>query len=124
LTINILGLAIGMASSILILLWVRNELSYDRWHRHAGQIYRINTSASGFSTAVAPAGMTQGSQAAMPVIKNTARLIGPRTSLFSAGERRFDESRIFYADSTFLDVFSFPLVRGDARTALKSLRSE
>jgi len=118
-SINILGLAIGMASSILILLWVRNELSYDRWHKHAGQIYRINTGASGFSTAVAPAGMTQGFQAVMPVIKNAARLIGPRNSLLSAGERRFDESRIFYADSTFLEFFSFPLVKGDVRTALQ-----
>jgi putative ABC transport system permease protein len=40
-TINILGLAIGLASSILILLWVQNELSYDKFHENAGQIYRI-----------------------------------------------------------------------------------
>lgn len=117
--INISGLAIGMASSILILLWVQNELSYDRWHRHAGQIYRINTATSDFKTAVAPAGMTQGFQSAMPVIKNTVRMVGPRSSLFSAGDRRFEESRIFYADSTFLEVFSFPLVKGDVRTALQ-----
>ncbi len=117
--INISGLAIGMASSVLILLWVRSELSYDRWHRHAGQIYRINTAAGDFKTAVAPAGMTQGFQSAMPVIKNTVRMVGPRNLLFSVGDRKFEENRIFYADSTFLDVFSFPLVNGDARTALQ-----
>src|SRR5258708_34884778 len=117
--INISGLAIGMASSVLTVLWVRSELSYDRWHRHAGQIYRINTAAGDFKTAVAPAGMTQGFQSAMPVIKNTVRMVGPRNLLFSVGERKFEEDRIFYADSTFLDVFCFPLVNGDARTALQ-----
>src|SRR5260221_184607 len=117
--INISGLAIGMAFSVLILLWVRSELSYDRLHGHAGQIYRINTAAGDFKTAVAPAGMTQVFQSAMPVIKNTVRMVGPRNLLFSVGDRKFEENRIFYADSTFLDVFSFPLVNGDARTALQ-----
>jgi hypothetical protein len=116
--INISGLAIGMASSILILLWVQNELSYDRWHKHAKQIYRINSAADNFSTAVAAAGMTQAYQAAMPQIKNTVRLAGPRGGLFTIGEKKFNESRVFYVDSTFLDVFSFPLVAGDVKTAL------
>ena len=51
--INISGLAIGMASSILILLWVRNELSYDRWHQHADRIYRITTASDNSRWAVA-----------------------------------------------------------------------
>ena len=46
--INISGLAIGMAASILILLWVQNELSYDKFHKNAGQIYRITADASGY----------------------------------------------------------------------------
>jgi predicted permease len=117
--INISGLAIGMASSILILLWVQNELSYDRWHRHADQIYRITLASGDFKGAVAPAGMTQGYQSAIPAIKNTVRLAGPRNLLFSVGDRRFEENRAFYADSTFLDVFSFRLVKGDARIALQ-----
>ncbi|HEY4205879.1 MAG TPA: ABC transporter permease [Puia sp.] len=116
--INISGLAIGMASSILILLWVQNELSYDRWHKHATQIYRINSAADNFSTAVAAAGMPKAYQAAMPQIKNTVRLAGPRSSLFSMGDKKFNENRVFYVDSTFLDIFSFPLVKGDVRTAL------
>jgi ABC-type antimicrobial peptide transport system permease subunit len=117
--INISGLAIGMASSILILLWVRHELSYDRWHKHAEQIYRITMSSGDFKAAVAPAALTPGFQSVMPVIKNTVRLSGPRTVLLSVGDRKFEENRIFYADSTFLNVFSFPLVQGDARTALQ-----
>src|SRR5581483_9321549 len=110
--------AIGMASSILILLWVQNELSYDRFHKNAEQIYRITSNAGDFRTAVATAGMTQGFQSVLPVIKNTVRLTKPTTALLAAGDRKFEEHRIFYADSTFLDVFSFPLVKGDVRTAL------
>ncbi|MBN9381968.1 MAG: ABC transporter permease [Chitinophagaceae bacterium] len=117
--INIAGLAIGMASGILILLWVQHELSYDRWHEHAGQIYRLTSSAGDFDAAVSPPGATGGFQSEIPVIKNTVRLDGPRTALFEAGEHKFEETRIFYADSTFLDIFSFPLVKGDVRTALR-----
>jgi len=117
--INISGLAIGMASSILILLWVQNELSFDKFHTNAGQIYRITADASGFKAAVNPAGMPAGLQAVMPVIKNTVRLSHIESALFDAGgDRKFEEKRIFYADSTFLEVFSFPLLEGNRKTAL------
>lgn len=117
--INISGLAIGMASSILILLWVQHELSYDKWHKHAAQLYRINSAAGDFKTAVSPSGMTAGMQSVMPEIRNTVRMAGPRHSLFSVGDRKFEENKVYYADSTFLEMFSFPLVKGDARTALQ-----
>lgn len=117
--INISGLAIGMASSILILLWVQHELSYDKWHKQAAQLYRINSSAGDFKTAVSSAGMTEGFQSVMPAIRNTVRMAGPRNFLLSVGDRKFEESKVFYADSTFLELFSFPLVKGDARTALQ-----
>src|SRR5260370_34673839 len=83
--INISGLAIGMASSIFILLWVQNELSYDRFHRNADQVYRITCNAGDFKAAVNPAGMPAGIQAEMPVIKNTVRLSHISTSSFEAG---------------------------------------
>ena len=118
-TINIAGLAIGMASSILILLWVQHELSFDRFHTNADQIYRITCDASGFKAAVNPAGMPSGLQAAIPEVKNTVRLSHQVTTLFDAGnDRKFEEKNGFYADSTLLDVFSFPLVEGDRKTAL------
>jgi predicted permease len=117
--INISGLAIGMASSILILLWVQHELSYDRFHKNAGRIYRLNSNLDKFVTAVSPSAAAEGFQAALPAVQNTVRVDGPRLVLFEAGTRKFEEKRFFYADSTFLQVFSFPLVKGDARTALQ-----
>src|ERR1700676_163756 len=117
--INISGLAIGMASSILILLWVQNELSYDRFHKNADQIYRITVYASDFKAAVNPAGMPAGLQAEMPQIKNTVRLSHISTNLFEVGNHKFEEKRVFYADSTFLQVFSFPLIQGDPKSAMQ-----
>jgi ABC-type antimicrobial peptide transport system permease subunit len=120
-TINILGLAIGMTCSILILLWVQNELSYDRFHVNANQIYRITCNAGEFKAAVNPAGMPAGLKAEIPVIKNFVRLSSPSVNLFEVGNRKFEEKRVFYADSTFPEVFTFPLVKGDAKTALQHI---
>src|SRR5450432_1315771 len=117
--LNISGLAIGMACSILILLWVQNELSYDRFHANASQLYRLTCSAGEFKAAVSPAGMAAGLQSEMPEIKATVRLSKPSTRLLEAGTRKFEENRIFYADSNFLQVFSFPLIKGNANTALQ-----
>jgi ABC-type antimicrobial peptide transport system permease subunit len=120
--INISGLAIGLASSILILLWVQNELSYDKFHKNAGQIYRINNDFGDTKTATSSAGMPAGLKAEMPVIKNTVRLQpGYPSILFETGNKKFQEERVFYADPSFMDVFSFPLVRGDRATALKQV---
>jgi len=116
--INIFGLAIGMASSILILLWVQNELSYDRFNGHADRTYRIVADASGFKAAVNCAGMPAGLQTEMPVISNTVRLSHQNTALFEVGTQKFIEKQGFYVDSTFFEVFSYRLIKGNAHTAL------
>lgn len=116
--LNIAGLAIGMACSIFILLWVQDELSYDRFHANAAQLYRLTCSAGDFKAAVSAAGMAEGLQSDMPEIKAAVRLSKPSTNLLSTDEKRFEEKHVFYADSNFLQVFSFPLVKGNARTAL------
>ena len=117
--INILGLTIGMASSLLILLWVRNELSYDRFNAHADRIYRITADASGFKVAVNPPWMPAALQAAMPEIRSVVRVSHLPSVLLSVGTREFQESGVFYADSNFLQFFSYPLVAGDPKTALR-----
>ncbi|MEJ7680654.1 MAG: ABC transporter permease [Segetibacter sp.] len=104
--LNITGLAIGMACSILILLWVQNELSYDRFHANADQLYRLTDNVGDFAAAVSPAGMAAGLQSEMPEIKTTLRLSKPYTSLFESGTSKFEEKRVFYARFKFSpDVF-------------------
>ena len=117
--INISGLAIGMACSIFILLWVQNELSYDRFHKNATEIYRITADAGDFKAAVNCAGMPAELKAKMPVVKNYVRLSHPSTNVFEAGIKKFEEKRVFYADATFLQVFSFRLVKGNPETAMQ-----
>lgn len=117
--LNISGLAIGMASSILILLWSQNELSYDRFHKNAGQIYRIVGDFGDLKAAVNTEAMPAALKAQLPVVKDYARISLGSTVLFEAGDRKFEEKRVFYADPGFMDVFSFPLVQGDRDEALK-----
>lgn len=116
--INIAGLAIGMACSIFILLWVQNELSYDRFHANREGIYRVTCNAGDFKAAVNPAGMPALMKAAIPEISQTARLTKPATHVLEKGEKKFEEKGIFYADSTFFKIFSFPLIQGNQETAL------
>lgn len=118
--LNIAGLSIGMACSILILLWVQNELSYDRFHSKADQLFRLTCNANDFKAAVSPAGLGRGLQQQMPEIEATVRLSKPVTSLFEAGEKKFEEKNVFFADSNFLQVFTFPLLKGNKETALKN----
>ncbi len=117
--INITGLAIGLASSILILLWVQNELSYDKFHKNAGQIYRIASDFGDSKSAANSAGMPAGLMGEMPVVKNTVRIRPANTTLLQTGNRKFEEDGVFYADGSFMDVFSYSLVKGDRATALK-----
>src|SRR5258708_28114997 len=118
--INISGLAIGFASSIMILLWVQNELSYDKFHKNAAQIYRIACDFGDSKTIGTPAGMPAALKAEMPVIKNTVRLYYAWSSiLMETGNKKFEEKHAWYADPSFLDMFSYPLVEGDRRTALR-----
>ena len=119
--INITGLAIGLASSILIFLWVQNELSYDKFHKNAGQIYRISCNLVDSKTVGTPAGMPGGLQSELPVITNTVRIQPANTTLLETGNKKFEEERVFYADASFMDVFSYPLVKGDRATALKQV---
>ncbi|MGF6846575.1 putative ABC transport system permease protein [Chitinophaga sp. W3I9] len=112
-TINIAGLAIGMACSIFILLWVQHELSYDKFHKNAGTIYRLT---AGGATNSGP--MVPELKARIPAIKNFVRFSQPTPTVFETGTKKFEEKAVFYADSSLLQVFSFPLLNGNAETAL------
>jgi predicted permease len=116
--INILGLAIGMTCSIFILLWVQHELSYDKSHPGADRMYRLVAEASGFKAAVSPAAMPRELKAKMPEIKDVVRISQQRGHVFEIGNQKYEETHLIYADSNFLQMFSFPLLKGDSKTAL------
>ena len=120
--INILGLAIGMTCCVLIALYVWDEVTYDRFHENAERIYRLRIEryASGGEselTATASGPMAPAILQDFPQVEQAAR-ISQRTYLVEQGDRRFYEEDFFWADSSFFEVFSFPLLRGNPATAL------
>lgn len=116
--INIAGLAIGMAICVLILLWVQDELSYDRFHENADNIYRISMNDKNYgvvwpvvSIPVGPA-LKDG----YPEIKDAVRW-RDFSNLVTRDEKKFDVIGA-YADPSFFNIFSFPFIQGNPLTAL------
>ncbi len=124
--INVAGLAIGMACCILILLWVRDELSFDMFHPEAERIYRVvqeqRFSGSTQQVAVVAAPLAPALANDYPEVEIAVR-VRPRPHLVSFGEKKFFGERIAYADSNVFKLFGFPLLRGDPETALATPRS-
>jgi len=120
--INITGLSICISVSILLFIWIRDELSYDRFHNNADRIYRLgwNVSAPGDDFEAAsvpfPAGPTL--KEIYPEIHDFVRLLYTSNIFNYNDEKIFSEGRGFYADKTLFDIFSFELVRGNPETAL------
>jgi putative ABC transport system permease protein len=123
--INVAGLALGLACTLLIALFVRHELSYDRHYANSGRIVRISEDIAvvpPLHFAGASAGIAPLLRDFFPVIETTARLRscfdGGGGSLVTVGERRFLEPRLAAADNEFFEIFDLAWLRGDARSAL------
>ena len=116
--INVLGLTIGVACSLIIGLYVFDELQYDRFHEHASDIYRIQV---GDDQEVTPTIISPLMQRSLPDVDASTRLydVGRYQARVVAFEStRFLEERFFYADSTVFDVFTLPLIAGNPSQAL------
>ncbi len=125
--INIAGLAIGIACCIFILLYVKNELNYDRFNEQADRIFRINTDfieqgeSQRFEVTSAPIGPTLKQD--YPEVVDEARLSRRDRVLIKSDNKSFYESDFFYADPSFFNIFSFNLKYGDKSTALEDVNS-
>ena len=124
--INISGLAIGMASAILILLWIQNELSFDRFHEKKDRIYMLYNRATINGKLECwpsvPTLLTPVLQTSYPQVEEVTRLNGVGPLVLNVGDRHFEANGMM-ADPGFLKIFSFPLVKGDLQRALNSPRS-
>lgn len=125
--INISGLAIGISLCLLILMYVKHELSYDRFNEKAERIVRVNmVDTDGEQLAVTPSLVAPSISAIAPEIEKWVRLYEPtRYSpvIVKAGANKFQEDSFFYADSSFFDIYSFRFLAGNPATALKAPRS-
>ncbi len=123
--LNVLGLAAGLAVFILIMLFVRTELSYDRYHANARNIYRVireqpdNDYLGSKIFAITPPPLAPALVQEFPEVRAATRIDYWIDVLISAGEKTFLEKKVFWADPQTFEIFSFPLVRGDRASALK-----
>ncbi len=123
--INIFGLAIGMACCILIVLFVQDELSYDRYHEKADRIYRL---VDGFDVegglsryyALSSAPFAPALKREFPEVEDAVRIFPGRRRMVEYEDKRFYEDHLFFSDASLFNVFSFPLIKGDPEKALES----
>ena len=123
--INIFGLAVGMASTILILLWIQNEISHERFHKKLDRIYTLNNrdkfNGELFAWNTTPKILAPTLQQDYPDVEEAVR-ITRASFLMSFGDKHLIESGNFI-DPSFLKVFSFPLVQGNAASALNQVNN-
>lgn len=124
--INIFGLGLGLATCLLIVLYVSDELSFDKHHRSADRLFRIAMEVGNEKWAGTPGPVAAGIQSDFPEVESVTRLLK-----FSGFDRMlledrngketkpFYETNGYYADSTLFDVFSYDFKYGNARNALK-----
>ncbi|MBC7949625.1 MAG: ABC transporter permease [Chitinophagaceae bacterium] len=128
--INIIGLAIGMACTLLIFQFVKDELSYDRYHADAGDIHRvvkdfINDDGSRIPDATTPAALAPAMKTDFPEVKHIARILPDwgGSWLIKYGDKKISEEKFWRADSSFFQVFTYPFLKGDPATALKDVQN-
>jgi len=123
--INVAGLAVGMTCCILMLLFVQDELSYDRFHVNAERIYRVTSEEKNESAirrlANTHAPIAPALRAAFPEIAQAVRLFPRSVAVKRDVLKQFQEERFYFADSAFFSVFSFQFLHGDPQTALQAL---
>ena len=125
--INITGLAVGLAASLLILLWIQDELSYERFNHNAENIYRVEEdqfySGERYHVTVTPHPSGPVWKEKIPEIKEQTRINRLPRILFRQEEKVFFESAVIAADSGLFKIFTMPFMLGDSETALNSPNS-
>lgn len=120
--INILGLAVGIAGCILILIYINDEFSYDTFHEKSDRIHRVTTDTKwGDQEGVwysSPPPLGRVFTEKIPKVETSVRFYKPDNQILRKGDTYFKEENIFAVDSTFFNVFSFQLSEGNPESAL------
>jgi len=125
--INIIGLAAGLGVCLLIVLYVTDEFSYDRYNANADRIYRIDADINFNNTQIdavaTPQLMGPTLARTYPQIQQMVRFRSPGDILIKKGNDRINDHHAIFADSTLFQVFTIPLIQGDPNTALNTSHS-
>jgi putative ABC transport system permease protein len=125
--VNLFGLSLGIVSVCLILIYVQNELSFDRFNKNADRIFRVYSSferegksQDWVQTATPMAAFIRDK---LPEIENTVRITKVPKGLVGYGENHFFEENMILSDASVFNVFTFPLLNGDPRSVLENPNS-
>ena len=125
--INIAGLAVGLTASLLILLWIQDELSFEKFNVNADNLYRVEQdqfySGERYHVTVTPHGSGPVWKDKIPEIEEQTRINRLSRILFRQGDHVFFENSIAAADSGLFKMFTLPLIAGDPATALSAPHS-
>lgn len=125
--INILGLSLGISAAMFIYIWVSDEASMNRFHKNLDRIYRVEQdqdyNGDIYHVTVTPYPAGEGWKKEIPEIETTVRAAQTGSLLTKYKEKAFYENGIICVDSTFLKVFSFPLIKGDPDRVLREPNS-
>jgi putative ABC transport system permease protein len=120
-SVNVIGLALSMACCLAISIYIWNEVNYDSFHANRNNIYRItnkkNQAGKLYNTAMTAGPLAPALQKDFPEIENTVRF-GNWSGLLKNGNKIYEEKNVQLTENSIFRVFNFPLLMGDAKTAL------
>jgi putative ABC transport system permease protein len=120
--LNILGLTLGISSAIFLIIYVADEVSYDRYHEKADRIYRVSSKITEpddqFTWIVAQIPFGPQVVKDYPEVQSYVRFINMPRSLYKYEDKEFNEENFFFVDSTLFDIFSYRVIKGEVKSAL------
>jgi putative ABC transport system permease protein len=120
--LNILGLTLGISSALFLIIYVADEVSYDRYHEKADRIYRVSSKITEpddqFTWIFAQIPFGPQVVHDYPEVQSFVRFIPMGRSLYKYEDKEFNEEDFFYVDSTLFDIFTYQVIKGEVKTAL------
>jgi putative ABC transport system permease protein len=120
--LNILGLTLGITSALFLIIYVVNEISYDRYHEKADRIYRVSSKITepddSFTWIVAQLPFGPQVVKDYPEVEASVRFINMPRGLYKSEDKEFNEDKFFFVDSTLFKIFTYKVLMGEVESAL------
>jgi putative ABC transport system permease protein len=120
--LNILGLTLGITSALFLIIYVADEISYDRYHEKADRIYRVSTKINEpddqFTWNIAQIPFGPQVVHDYPEVESFVRFINMPRALYKFEDKEFNEENFFYVDSTLFDIFTYEVIKGNVKSAI------
>ena len=121
--LNVLGLTLGISSALFLIIYVADELSYDRYHENADRIYRVSSKITEtddqFTWNVAQIPMGPQVVQDYPEVQSFVRFINMPRALYKFEDKEYVEENFYYVDSTLFDIFTYKVIRGEVKSATR-----